>query len=421
MDDANIKNDIINYFFINDRINTNKVKKNNINNIPDNIINYLSNIYNDSDSLNEKLWRIKLNILNRPVCKTCGGHVQHLSKDKYRIYCSNKCRNNDKEFQEKIRVIANEHHNNDWNNRKKFLETVNNKYKDGNYCNREKMIETFNNKTIEEKQKIINKRINTVNKLYNCDNISQLQCVKEKKIETCIKNYGVNCGFNTEKARIRSLITYMLNKSQIDNKIKETKIKKYRNGCNYEKVKNTKKEKYNDEYYNNRTKYIETCLSKYEVDNVTKNIDIRKKLSKTISSEKIQEKINNTKRKNNSFNKSKLEDISYDLLKEKYIDIIRQYRSELYPFNCDFYIPSLDLYIECNYGWMHGGHPFNENNKEDQLILKSWKDKNTKYYNNAIIAWTIRDVNKRNTAKENKLNYIEFWNINELKNWLNNY
>ena len=88
------------------------------------------------------------------------------------------------------------------------------------------MIETFNNKTIEEKQKIINKRINTVNKLYNCDNISQLQCVKEKKIKTCIKNHGVNCGFNTENARIKSLITYMLNKNQIDNKIKETKIKK---------------------------------------------------------------------------------------------------------------------------------------------------------------------------------------------------
>ena len=27
----------------------------------------------------------------------------------------------------------------------------------------------------------------------------------------------------------------------------------------------------------------------------------------------------------------------------------------------------------------------------------------------------------KNKAKENKLNYIEFWNINELKNWLNNY
>ena len=67
MNDANIKNDIINYFFVNDRINTNKVKKNNINNIPDHIVNYLSNIYNDYNSLNEKLWRIKLNTLNKTV------------------------------------------------------------------------------------------------------------------------------------------------------------------------------------------------------------------------------------------------------------------------------------------------------------------------------------------------------------------
>ena len=35
-------------------------------------------------------------------------------------------------------------------------------------------------------------------------------------------------------------------------------------------------------------------------------------------------------------------------------DIIRQYKSDLYPFACDFYIPSLDLYIECNYHWTHG-------------------------------------------------------------------
>ena len=36
-----------------------------------------------------------------------------------------------------------------------------------------------------------------------------------------------------------------------------------------------------------------------------------------------------------------------------------------------------------------------------------------------LYTWTIRDVNKRNIAKQNNLNYIEFWNINELKEWLN--
>ena len=36
-----------------------------------------------------------------------------------------------------------------------------------------------------------------------------------------------------------------------------------------------------------------------------------------------------------------------------------------------------------------------------------------------IKIWTIKDPLKRKTAKDNKLNYIEFWNINEVKEWLN--
>ena len=96
--------------------------------------------------------------------------------------------------------------------------------------------------------------------------------------------------------------------------------------------------------------------------------------------------------------------------------MINKYKSKLYPYNCDFYIPSLDLYIECNYHWTHGGHPFNENNIEDITILNLWKNKNLSYYDNAIQTWTVRDVNKRNTAKKNKLNFIEIWNIEELNN-----
>ena len=60
----------------------------------------------------------------------------------------------------------------------------------------------------------------------------------------------------------------------------------------------------------------------------------------------------------------------------------------------------------------------NENNIEDINIVEKWKTKNTKYYNNAINTWTNRDVIKRSLAKENKLKYIEVWNIDELKNIL---
>ena len=66
-----------------------------------------------------------------------------------------------------------------------------------------------------------------------------------------------------------------------------------------------------------------------------------------------------------------------------------------------------------------GNHPYNSDNIDDQNKLNFWKEKNTKFYNTAINIWTIRDVNKRNIAKQNNLNYIEFWNIDELKEWLN--
>ena len=78
----------------------------------------------------------------------------------------------------------------------------------------------------------------------------------------------------------------------------------------------------------------------------------------------------------------------------------------------------MDLYIECNYHWTHGGKPY-EGTNEDNIIVKKWKAKNTKYYNNAINCWTVRDVNKRKVANQNNLNYIEFWNIYDLKKWIN--
>lgn len=154
----------------------------------------------------------------------------------------------------------------------------------------------------------------------------------------------------------------------------------------------------------------------------------KKKLSEINLDKNVQLKKYNTAKKNNSFNKSKVEEECYILLKEKYPDIIRQYRSDLYPFNCDFYIPSLDLYIEFNGSDLHGFHPFDKTNKDDilrlnDLIERSKKlkeqDKRVKNrYDYSIYTWTDLDIRKRNTVKENNLNFIEFWNINEVKEWV---
>ena len=126
----------------------------------------------------------------------------------------------------------------------------------------------------------------------------------------------------------------------------------------------------------------------------------------------INNKKYNTRKRNHTFNTSKIEQQFKEYLEQNYPnDFEYQYRTELYPFTCDFYIKSLDLYIEINGSWTHGGHPFDENNQEDIDKLNLWKEKNTKYYQNAINTWTKLDIKKRNTVKENNLNYLEIFSI----------
>ena len=209
----------------------------------------------------------------------------------------------------------------------------------------------------------------------------------------------------------------------------QTKLKKYGSKNNYKKIQSTVLKKYNvnnvfnidDVRKNNinaitselaKNKRRETCLKRYGVDVASKSEIVKSKVDWVAQKDKEYR----TKKKNHTFNTSKLEEETYELLKEKYPDVIRQYKSDVYPFVCDFYIPSLNLYIECNYHWTHGGHPYDSNNIDDYNKLQLWESKNSKYYRNAIITWTCRDVNKRNFARQNNLNYIEIWNINELYN-----
>lgn len=120
-------------------------------------------------------------------------------------------------------------------------------------------------------------------------------------------------------------------------------------------------------------------------------------------------KINDVMRVNNSFNRSIPEDRYYEELVKKYgeDDVVRWYSDERYPFVCDFYIPSEDLFIELNKHWTHGGHPFDELNVDDISKLEIWEElaKSSKYYKNAIYVWTELDVKKSKTAKDKNLNY----------------
>ena len=240
--------------------------------------------------------------------------------------------------------------------------------------------------------------------------------VNNKWRQSCENNIGTNREKSKNTMKIRYGVENPYQIPEIIEKIK--KINKEKEKESLEKQQQTCLKKYGVKSYL-QTKEIkkqtrETSLIKYGVDHPMKSQEIKNKYNWN----EITNKIYLTKKKNNSFNISKTEYNSYLILKEKYPDIITQYKCELYPFNCDFYIPSLDLYIECNYHWSHCKHPFNPNNIEDINKLNKMKLKNTKYYLNSIYVWTDLDIRKRNIAKQNNLNYIEFWNIEELKEWI---
>lgn len=121
------------------------------------------------------------------------------------------------------------------------------------------------------------------------------------------------------------------------------------------------------------------------------------------------------------------EEVVYDLLIEKFgkKDVVYQYGIHpydvRYPYNCDFYIKSLDLFIELNTHYSHSNHWFNKENSCDINKLRQWESEGKPAYKKAIRQWTESDVHKRQTAKDNHLNYLVFWDGRHRRNKNSNY
>ena len=424
-----------------------KINKNAIDRLSDEEIKYLMNLFDYVESINEALFRIKHNIEVRPVCKVCGNKTffNGCIRRPYSDCCSQKCA--DIYRQQKIKQNSLEKYGVD--HPAKTQENIDKHiryYKEHNV--KEKLKDAVKRKygvdNVFQLESVKDKSAKSCLERYGVDNAAKSEMIKEKMKNTCIKKYGVDVAFKADSVKEKIKKT-CIEKYNVDNiaksdiikeKTKETDFRKY--GC-YHIISNEIKEKSK-----------QTLLKHYGVDSPCKSKEIQEKIiqnniikfgtkyhqwsdlkrfennsltyreymSMIMSSDEIRNKIYVTHKKNNSFHISKTEYQTYILLKQKYPCTISQYRSEIYPFNCDFYIPEIDTYIECNYHWTHGGRPY-IGSDEDKRIVEKWKAKNTKYYNIAINVWTIRDVKKRETARQNNLNWIEFFSILELKNWLN--
>ena len=104
------------------------------------------------------------------------------------------------------------------------------------------------------------------------------------------------------------------------------------------------------------------------------------------------------------------EDKMVTYLKETYpsYTILTQYSDDpRYPFNCDCYIKDLDLFIEFQGSYFHHYSAFLGLPEQ----LREYEELKAKGGQKAAIAevWRYKDPKKRETAKKNNLNYLEYW------------
>ena len=260
-------------------------------------------------------------------------------------------------------------------------------------------------------QEILEKAESTCLERYNVRNYALTDEYHDKVKSTSLQKYGKEYFLQTdeylEKSKLTNLEKYGVERAsqskEVQEKIKQNNLKRYG-------VEST------SQLESTKDKIKETNLERYNVECVFQREDIQEK---SHSKDAI-EKCYKTKKKNNTFNKSKIETELEIELRKVFPDLKTQYKSKEYPFNCDYYVPSLDLYIEYNGTWTHGGHFFDKNDSKDleKLNQLTEKSKNSKFYRNAIETWTVRDILKLNTALENNLNYVAWFNEEQAYDWI---
>ena len=345
-------------------------------------------------------------------CPICGKKNIFIDSSKgYHKHCSTKCSSSDPNVIKESKNTRKIRYNNEnYVNSKQAKATKYNRYNDENYNNCEKAVKTSRNNIDEngldsyQRRTIIAMQTNAKNHngIFNwsSDNPSWNGRAKRKEL------YGVESCLASKDPKLNGQAT-MLERYNVTNAFasKDPEI----NG------KATIRKRYNVD------NYAQTQMYK----DLYKNEDwLRNKIHKA----------NQTMIKNKTYKKpSKPENKIYNILLNKFgiNDTTRQFISNLYHFKCDFYIKSLDLYIECHFSQYHQGKPFVIDSKQDWIKLlclelnaiklikqKGYKIKNQ--YENMIYTWTNLDVKKLKALKKNNLNYKIFYTEKEFNEWFQN-
>lgn len=232
---------------------------------------------------------------------------------------------------------------------------------------------------------------------YETDNPFKLQEFQEKGVRTRLEKYG------GEYTLSRGSCLELQARATFAKNMKNSEYKKSIVG----KRKETCEQHYGVEVplqsREVQMRLKETCLKTYGVDSYSKTDEFKTRMSD--SSAIWVPKMFATKKSKGNLNTSCVENYIANELQ----GFEREYVSNKYPYHADFYDSDRDLFIEVNAHWTHGGHWYDTFSAFDAQKLGSWQEKSSSYIDKAIKTWTVSDVSKRQCARDNKLNYVTFW------------
>ena len=368
---------------------------------------------------------------NDDKCLECGKETRFRSiYQGYRKYCSKECML--KHRPQNIKKAILEKYGVD-NVRK--VASINKQIEETN-LERYGCISPFGNKNVQEKAKQTNlekygvetflsspevrKQIeNTCTERYGIPHIGGLDFIQEKIKDTNLKKYGVEYTFQMDGFRERSKqaclqkygVEYATQSEVIQERARQTNLKKYGNEHSFLSE-------------NNKEKTKQTLLRKYGVENILDSPAIQEQIRKTNLEKFGVEKPFQSKEiqlKALTSTGGGEENKIYKKLSKLFPDTERQYMSEQYPFFCDFYIPSLNLYIEYNGFPTHNNHPYDKENVDDIKEAEELYQKGltSNFYMHEYETWTQNDPFKVETARKNKIKLLVFYNMKDIMNWIN--
>lgn len=273
----------------------------------------------------------------------------------------------------------------------------------------------------------------TIRERYGVDNVSQSEEIKRRKVETSRAHYGTDYPQQSDAVRVTQSDTlkrrFGIESDDVVYPFQIAEVRKtaadacersigVRNPFESAEVRCAIRQTWQREYGVANPSQVpefqrrreQTMRERYGVDNF-------------MHLEDSVEIIRDAKRRNGTLSGSVVERCVSDMLVDVFgaDDVMAQHASDpRYPFACDFYVRSRDLFIELNGLWVHGGH-WHGGSGRDASRLAEWAGRHTPYYDHAVHVWSKTDVAKREAARRSHLNYVVFWdgtaNLSDARLW----